>query len=279
MNPTEIKCAICTQVLTWARVPICEKTYHESIMEREVSSKPLPLKWRQFYPVIGTEWKHFSFSPSTLTSSLGNTLIWSFYSSGLFKTRSKLLNKLFLPKVCITRRDFKNEESAIGRKASVGCWDLEINPYVYGTAFFCRKNSQLNVIRSKHFPSDNELMVVVEPLGWACSRVLADAMSSRALHKWVVNGAKPGPSLHLLREQFLLLLYEPWTLWHSAWGGSFSCLVLDVNVKVSAAFTCAAFYCCLIILHLSFVFFTCASGFVCRSRLLELVCMLKSLLL
>lgn len=195
MNPTEIKCATCTQVLTWARVPICEKTYHESIMEREVSSKPLPLKWRQFYPVIGTEWKHFSFSPSTLTSSLGNTLIWSFYSSGLFKTRSKLLNKLFLPKVCITRRDFKNEESAIGRKASVGCWDLEINPYVYGTAFFCRKNSQLNVIRSKHFPSDNELMVVVEPLGWACSRVLAGAMSSRALHKWVVNGAKPGPCI------------------------------------------------------------------------------------
>lgn len=86
-------------------------------------------------------------------------------------------------------------------------------------------------------------------------------------------------ALHLLWEQFLLLLYEPWTLWHSAWGGSFSCLVLDVNVKVSAAFTCAAFYCCLIILHLSFVFFTCASGFVCRSRLLELVCMLKSLLL
>lgn len=60
-------------------------------------------------------------------------------------------------------------------------------------------------------------------------------------------------------------------------GGNFSYLVLDVNLKVSTALTCATLYCCLIILHVSFVFFTCASGFVCKNRLLELVCMLKSL--
>lgn len=34
VNPTEIKCGACAQVLTWARVPVCEKTYHEWIMLR-----------------------------------------------------------------------------------------------------------------------------------------------------------------------------------------------------------------------------------------------------
>lgn len=75
MNPTEIKCATCAQVLAWARVPICKKKipWINKFMERKVRSKSLPLKCRQFYPVIVTEWQHFSFSSSTLTSSLGST--------------------------------------------------------------------------------------------------------------------------------------------------------------------------------------------------------------
>lgn len=38
---------------------------------------------------------------------------------------------------------------------------FEIHPCVYGTAFFCRKNSHLKVLISKQFPSGNELIVAV----------------------------------------------------------------------------------------------------------------------
>lgn len=97
----------------------------------------------------------------------------------------------------------------------------------------------------------------------------ADAVSSTALHKWVVNGAKPGLCISSW-DSSCYCCTSPVRFNTQLGEGNFSYLVLDVNLKVSAAFTCATFYCCLIILLVSFVFFTCASGFVCRNRLLEL---------
>lgn len=38
----------------WKNIP-----WVNNVTEREVSSESLPLKWRQFHPVIGTEWKRF----------------------------------------------------------------------------------------------------------------------------------------------------------------------------------------------------------------------------
>lgn len=140
---------------------------------------------------------------------------------------------------------------------------------------FCRKNSQLNVLVSKRFPSDNELMVAVE------QRITDGPWGECAPGSWLMPwAAEHGTSgLWMVQSQgsasslgTILVIAVQAPLRHSAWGGSFSCLVLDVDLKVSAAFTWAAFCCCLIILHLCFVFFTCASGFVCRNRLLELVC-------
>lgn len=103
--------------------------------------------------------------------------------------------------------------------------------------------------------------------------VPADTMSSTALHKRLVNGAKPGLCIFSW-DTSCYCCRSPDT---QLGGGIFCYLDLDVSLKVSTVFTCATFYCCLIILHFSFVFFTCASGFVCKNRLL--VCVLKSILL
>lgn len=105
---------------------------------------------------------HSSYFPPLLWEVVWETLIWSFCFSGLVKTTNKLLINRFFPKAYITREDLKIwKEFEIPREASGEYWGLEIHPYVSGTAFFCSRNSQLNVLLSKWFPSDNELIAVV----------------------------------------------------------------------------------------------------------------------